>query len=140
MYFPSGGSTLRGISRPGEIVWSRIYLDKDTLSMDIGRGSAIELPREETDRRWNATTQEWPIMHAVLHGVSRDQFMAQHKANHIQVVYCDDAESADLTLQVKAAMADALGIRVNLCGEHSATNRELPASAAKRAVASRQLR
>ena len=54
------------------------------------------------------------------YGVSRDQMMAKHKANHIQVVYCDDAESADRTLQVKAAMADALGIRVNLCGEHNA--------------------
>ncbi len=25
MYFPRGGSTLKGVSRPGEIVWSRIY-------------------------------------------------------------------------------------------------------------------
>ncbi|HEX3602069.1 MAG TPA: fucose isomerase [Lacipirellulaceae bacterium] len=137
MYFPNGGSTLRGISRPGEIVWSRIYLDKEVLAMDIGRGSAIELPREETERRWKSTTQEWPIMHAVLHGVSRDQFMAQHKANHIQVVYCDDIESADLTLQVKAAMADALGIRVNICGMHIAFNYALPASIAKPAVVAR---
>jgi L-fucose isomerase-like protein len=116
MYFPNGGSTLRGISRPGEIVWSRIYLEKDVLAMDIGRGSAIELPREETERRWKSTTQEWPIMHAVLHGVSRDQFMAQHKANHIQVVYCNDPDSADHAMQVKAAMADGLGIRVSICG------------------------
>ena len=127
MYFPNGGSTLRGVSRPGEIVWSRIYLEKDVLAMDIGRGSAIELPREETERRWKSTTQEWPIMHAILHGVSRDQFMAQHKANHIQVVYCNDAESADLTLQVKAAMADALRIRVNVCGDAFAIR---PATAA----------
>jgi hypothetical protein len=76
-------------------------------------------------------------MHAVLHGVSRDQFMAQHKANHIQVVYCDDAESADLTLQVKAAMADALGIRVNICGVHNALNRALPSGVAKPAVVAR---
>ena len=125
------------MSRPGEIVWSRIYLDKEVLAMDIGRGTAIQLPREETERRWKSTTQEWPIMHAVLHGVSRDQFMAQHKANHIQVVYCDDAESADLTLQVKAAMADALGIRVNLCGEQNALKRALPTSAIKPAVVAR---
>jgi hypothetical protein len=97
-------------------VWSRIYLEKDVLAMDIGRGSAIELPREETERRWKSTTQEWPIMHAVLHGVSRDQFMAQHKANHIQVVYCNDPDSADHAMQVKAAMADGLGIRVSICG------------------------
>jgi L-fucose isomerase-like protein len=119
MYFPNGGSTLRGISKPGEIVWSRVYVENDRLAMDVGRGAAIDLPREETERRWAATTRQWPIMHGVLYGVSRDQFMAQHKANHIQVVYCDDAPAADRTLEVKAAMASALGIRVNICGTKS---------------------
>jgi L-fucose isomerase-like protein len=116
MYFPNGGSTLRGISRPGEIVWSRIYVEDDRLKMDIGRGRAIELPREETERRWKATTWQWPIMHAVLYGVSRDQLMAQHKSNHIQVVYSNDTASADHSMEVKAAMADTLGIQVNFCG------------------------
>jgi L-fucose isomerase-like protein len=119
MYFPNGGSTLRGISKPGEIVWSRVYMEDDQLAMDLGRGAAIELPREETERRWEATTSQWPIMHGVLYGVSRDQFMAQHKANHIQVVYCTDAAAADRSLEVKAAMAGALGIRVNFCGTRS---------------------
>jgi len=59
MYFPNGGSTLRGISKPGEIVWSRVYVENDELNMDIGRGRAIELPRDETERRWQATTPEW---------------------------------------------------------------------------------
>jgi hypothetical protein len=116
MYFPNGGSTLRGISKPGEIVWSRIYVENDELAMDIGRGAAIALPRDETERRWNATTPQWPIMHAVLYGVSRDQMMAQHKSNHVQVVYSNDVATADRTLEVKAAMARALGLRVNCCG------------------------
>jgi hypothetical protein len=116
MYFPNGGSTLRGLSRPGEIVWSRIYVENDVLKMDIGRGRAIELPRAETERRWQATTREWPIMHAVLDGVSRDALMAQHKSNHIQVVYGSDAAAADFTLQSKAAFAHELGIQVNVCG------------------------
>jgi L-fucose isomerase-like protein len=116
MYFPNGGSTLRGISRPGEIVWSRIYIEDNRLSMDIGRGAVISLPREETERRWKATTPEWPIMHAVLYGVSRDEMMAQHKANHVQVYYATDAAAADKSMDVKAAMAHALGIRVNYCG------------------------
>jgi L-fucose isomerase-like protein len=126
MYFPNGGSTLRGVSRPGEIVWSRIYLDGDALTMDIGRGSAIELPREETQRRWQSTTREWPIMHAVLNGVTRDQFMAQHKSNHIQVVYSHDAKAANHTLEVKAAMAKTLGIHVNLCGVGNKTRPQVP--------------
>ncbi len=116
MYFPKGGSTLRGISRPGEIVWSRIYVTPAGLNMDIGRGGVVELPREETERRWQSTTPQWPIMHAVTYGVTRDQFMAKHQANHVHVVYGTDANHADQSLIAKAAMAEALGIRVNLCG------------------------
>lgn len=119
MYFPSGGSTLRGISKPGEIVWSRIYVEDDALAMDIGRGGVIELPREETERRWNSTTPQWPIMHAVLYGVSREELMAQHKSNHVQCVYSNSAADADRTLAAKTAMAQALGIKVNVCGKRT---------------------
>jgi len=63
MYFPSGGSTIRGISKPGPVVWSRVFIEDGCLKMDIGRANAINLPREETERRWNATTPQWPIMH-----------------------------------------------------------------------------
>ena len=119
MYFPNGGSTLRGISKPGEIVWSRIYIEKDCLNLDLGRATVVSLPREETERRWKATTWQWPIMHAVTHGITRNQFMAKHKANHLQVAYASDANSADECLLAKAAMAEALGIRVNVCGSRS---------------------
>ena len=114
--FPLGGGTLKGISRPGEIVWSRIFIDDGRLRMDLGRAGVIALPREETERRWRLTTPQWPIMHAVLYGVSRDQFMGRHKSNHIQVVYANTAAEADASLMAKAAMADALGIEVFLCG------------------------
>ncbi len=117
MYFPRGGSTLKGISRPGEIVWSRIYVEGDGLHMDIGRGGVVRLSTEESARRWQATTPQWPIMHAVLYGVSRDQLMAKHQANHIQVVYAATAELALRGLVRKAAMAEAMGIAVNLCGD-----------------------
>ena len=120
MYFPSGGGTLKGISRPGEIVWSRIYVEDDRLKMDLGRAGVVELPPEETNRRWQATTPQWPIMHAVTYGVSRDQMMARHKSNHIQVAYADSPQSADRALLAKAALADALGLKVFVCG----TNKE----------------
>jgi len=116
MYFPNGGSTLRGVSKPGEIVWSRVYIEGNALHMDIGRGGVVELPREETERRWQATTPQWPIMHAVTYGVDRDQLMAKHKANHVQVAYAADASRADECLFAKAAFARALDIRVNVCG------------------------
>ena len=55
-------------------------------------------------------------MHAVTYGVSRDQMMARHKANHIQVVYANSAEEADRAMLAKAAMADELGMKVRICG------------------------
>ncbi|MBI1372544.1 MAG: fucose isomerase [Phycisphaera sp.] len=116
MYFRLGGSTVKGISRPGEIVWSRIYVEDDALHMDIGRAGVVELPLEETKRRWNSTTPQWPIMHAVTYGVSRDQMMAKHKSNHVQVVYAKNDKDADKALFAKASMAAALGISVNVCG------------------------
>ena len=116
MYFPLGGGTLKGISKPGEIVWSRIFVDRGKLYADIGRAQVVELPREETERRWNTTTPQWPIMHAVMYGVTRDQFMARHKSNHIQVAYGPDAEGANLALAAKAAAFKALGMVVSVCG------------------------
>ena len=116
MYFPLGGGTLKGISKPGEIVWSRIFVDRGKLYADIGRAQVVELPREETERRWNTTTPQWPIMHAVMYGVPRDQFMARHKSNHIQVAYGPDAEGANLALAAKAAAFKALGMVVSVCG------------------------
>jgi hypothetical protein len=55
-------------------------------------------------------------MHAVLHGVSRDQFMARHRANHLNVAYAPDADTAERALLAKAALFQALGVRVHLCG------------------------
>ncbi len=117
MYFPLGGGTLSGVSKPGEIVWSRVFIMEGVLHVDLGRGTAVELPEEETRRRLDATTPQWPIMHAVLHGVDRDQLMARHKANHVNVAYASDADTADRALTAKAAMFDALGLVVHLCGD-----------------------
>jgi len=56
------------------------------------------------------------VMHAVMYGVSRDQMMAKHKANHIQVAYAPDAAGANRALAAKAAMFREMGIQVNVCG------------------------
>ncbi len=116
MYFRLGGGSLKGISKPGEIVWSRIFVEGGRTKMDLGRAGVIELPKEETQRRWDLTTPQWPIMHTVLYGVNRDQFMARHKSNHIQVAYANSAKEADAALMAKAAMAEAMGMDVYLCG------------------------
>jgi hypothetical protein len=120
MYFPHGGGTLRGVSKPGELVWSRIFMEDGVLKADIGRAKAVSLPPEETKRRWEATTVQWPIMHAVLYGVTRDQLMGKHQSNHIQVAYAPDAGGANRALAAKAAMFHELGIEVSICGTDSA--------------------
>jgi len=116
MYFPLGGGTLKGIGRPGKIVWSRVFVEGGALHVDVGLGSVVELPHEETMRRWSQTTSQWPMVSAVFDGVSRDAFMARHRANHVNIAYAPDATKAAQALVVKAAMFDALGVQVHLCG------------------------
>ncbi|PTQ95752.1 L-fucose isomerase-like protein [Mucilaginibacter yixingensis] len=116
MYFKLGGGSLKGVSKPGDIVWSRIYVMDGALHADLGVGKSVELPEEETQRRWESTTSVWPIMHATLSGVSRDQMMGRHKANHIHVVYTNDEASAHKACRVKAAALAGLGIQVHFCG------------------------
>ena len=105
------------MSKPGEFVWSRVFLEGGALHVDLGRGTCIEMPPEDVQRRLDSTNKEWPIMNGVLHGVSRDQLMARHKANHLNVVYAPDADTADKALVAKAAMFEAMGLRVHLCGD-----------------------
>lgn len=87
------------------------------LHVDLGRVSVGSLPAEETKRRWRETTYQWPIVLAVLHGVRRDQFMARHRANQVNIVYAPTGTEADKTLAVKAALFSELGIAVHLCGD-----------------------
>ena len=115
-------------------MWSRVYVEDDVLHADVGRATAVSLPHSESERRWKETTSQWPMMHAVLHGVTRDQLMAKHKSNQyvhthtdssssslpssysVQVAYGRDHASADRAARVKAAMFAAMGIRVHVCG------------------------
>jgi hypothetical protein len=116
MYFPLGGGSLKGVGKPGEIVWSRIFVEGGALHCDIGRGTVVSLPAAETERRWRETTVQWPIVHTILHGVSQNQMMARHRANHVNVAYAPSEEAAGKALATKAAMLAELGIHVHLCG------------------------
>ena len=116
MYFRLGGGSLKGVSKPGSVVWSRIFVMDNKLHCDLGVGEVVSLPDQETARRWAETTSQWPIMHLVLKGITRDQMMARHKANHIQVVYADDMTSANKACRIKGAALAELGISVHFCG------------------------
>ena len=117
MYFRLGGGTVKGISKPGHIVWSRVFIMDGRLHCDLGVAKVVDLPDKETERRWRETTPQWPIMHAVLSGINRDQMMARHKSNHIQVVYAPNAKAAHRACRIKAAMTAELGLEVHLCGD-----------------------
>lgn len=117
MYFRLGGGTLKGISKPGSVVWSRVFVMGGKLHCDLGVADVVSLPAAETERRWKETTSQWPIMHAVLKGITRDQMMARHKSNHIQVVYAPNEKQAHRACRIKAAALAELGIEVHLCGD-----------------------
>jgi hypothetical protein len=87
------------------------------LHCDLGVARVVALPAEETARRWRETTPQWPIMHAVLEGVTRDQMMARHPSNHIQVVYAPNRTQAHRAARIKAAAMGELGLIVHLCGD-----------------------
>jgi hypothetical protein len=116
MYFRLGGGTIKGISNPGWIVWSRVFIENGKLKFDTGIGEVVKLPDAETQDRWNLTTSQWPIMHAVLQGINREQMMARHKSNHIQVVYAPTKQDAIKGLAAKAAAMNELGLQVSVCG------------------------
>jgi L-fucose isomerase-like protein len=119
MYFPLGGGTLKGIGKPGKIIWSRVFVEGNALHVDMGLGSVVRLPDEETTRRWEQTTIQWPMVSAIFDGISRDAFMARHRANHVNIAYAPDAKTAAHALAVKSAMFHELGIKVHLCGSVS---------------------
>jgi hypothetical protein len=116
MYFRLGGGTLKGVCKPGEVVWSRVYVENGRLNVDLGRATAIRLPEEENERRWQEVTPQWPIMHVLLHGVSQNQFMARHPSNHVSVAYAPTSEDANRALAAKATMFHEMGLQVSLCG------------------------
>ena len=116
MYFRLGGGTIKGVSKPGHVVWSRVFIMDGDLHCDLGVSEVVTLPQKETERRWRETTPQWPIMHAVLDGITRDQMMARHKSNHIQVVYAPNRKQAHRACRIKAAMMAELGLEVHLCG------------------------
>ena len=62
----SAAARSRASAKPGEIVWSRVFIMDGELHATSAGATVVELPAAETERRWQATTPQWPIMHAVL--------------------------------------------------------------------------
>jgi len=110
MYFPKGGGTCSGVSKPGTITWARFYERFGEIGMDIGTGQVIELPRDELVRRQKATNSEWPLANVHVPGYDRDRLMSTHRSNHITLCYGNIAQEL-------ASSAKHLGIPVNIIGD-----------------------
>lgn len=116
MYFPKGGATIAGQGKAGRLLWARAHYEGTEVVLHVGTGHALELPQDEFDRRHNATTREWPLLNAVLDGVSRDALMAGHQSNHISIAYVDEDQ---LAFVLKAFVSQALtqNIKVFVAGD-----------------------
>ncbi len=116
MFFPYGGSTITGQGKAGRFIWARAHYEGTQVIMHIGTGTAVELPEAEFERRRKATNYEWPLLNAVLDGVTRDDLMAGHQSNHLSLAYVDEALLAGV-LTAFVAQALTQNIRVYLAGE-----------------------
>jgi hypothetical protein len=110
MYFPKGGGTCSGVSKPGIITWARFYESFGEIGFDVGTGEIVELPPALLAKVRRATSEEWPIATALIPGYGRDELMSTHKANHITICYGNIAPEL-------AATAAMLGIPVNVVGD-----------------------
>ena len=110
MYFPRGGGTCSGVSKPGVITWARFYESFGEIGLDCGTGEVVELPPWEVERRLEQTTREWPVAMVYIPGYERDRLMSSHRSNHITVCYGD-------ILRELSAVASNLGIDVTIVGD-----------------------
>ncbi|MBP8132106.1 MAG: fucose isomerase [Candidatus Hydrogenedentes bacterium] len=110
MYFPLGGGTCSGISKPGLITWARCYEQYGEMGMDLGTGEVLDLPAPEVQERLDKTTPVWPIANVHIPGYDRNQLMATHMSNHIVVGYGN-------ILPELAATCLNLGIKTRIAGD-----------------------
>lgn len=116
MFFPFGGSTIAGQGKKGRFIWARAHYEGLQVIMHIGTGTAVELPDAEFERRRRATNYEWPLLNAVLDGVSRDSLMAGHQSNHLSIAYVDEDILGNV-VQAFAAQAMTQNIQVLIAGD-----------------------
>ncbi len=110
MYFPLGGGTCSGVSKPGVITWARAYEAYGDLCLECGTGNVIDLPADDLKDRLDRTTPVWPIANVHIPGYDRNELMATHMSNHITIGYGD-------ILQELAVTAMKLGFKVRVAGD-----------------------
>ncbi len=109
-YFPLGGGTCTGVSKPGVVTWARFFEAYGEIGMDCGTGEVVDLPEEDLQDRLNRTDKMWPIANVHIPGYGRDELMATHMSNHIVIGYGD-------ILQELVATCLNLGIPTRVAGD-----------------------
>ncbi len=109
-FFPRGGGSCSGVSKPGAVTWARFYESFGKIGMDCGTGQVIELPESEVHRRLSATTKEWPIANVYIPGYGRDELMSSHRSNHITICYGN-------ILAELVAVCGVIGLDSNVVGD-----------------------
>jgi L-fucose isomerase-like protein len=110
MYFPLGGGTCSGVSKPGVITWARAWEADGVLGMDCGTGEVVDLREDDLQERLDATTPVWPIANVHIPGYDRNELMATHMSNHIVMGYGD-------ILAELVATCQALGFTTRVAGD-----------------------
>ena len=116
MFFPYGGSTIAGQGKAGRFIWARAHYEGTQVILHIGTGTAVELPHDEFERRRRATNYEWPLLNAVLDGVSRDDLMAGHQSNHLSLAYVEEEVLSEV-LNAFIAQALTQNMKVFIAGD-----------------------
>lgn len=116
MFFPYGGSTIAGQGKAGRFIWARAHYEGTQVILHIGTGTAVELPQDEFERRRRATNYEWPLLNAVLDGVSRDDLMAGHQSNHLSLAYVEEEVLSEV-LNAFIAQALTQNMKVFIAGD-----------------------
>jgi len=110
LYFPLGGGTCSGVSKPGTVTWARCWERPGEIWMDCGLGEVQDLPGEEVEERLSKTTPQWPIANVHIPGYDKNECMSSHMANHITIGYGD-------ILQELVATCQHLGMKVRVAGD-----------------------
>ena len=116
MFFRYGGSTIAGQGKAGRFIWARAHYEGTQVILHSGTGTAVELPHDEFERRRRATNYEWPLLNAVLDGVSRDDLMAGHQSNHLSLAYVEEEVLSEV-LNAFIAQALTQNMKVFIAGD-----------------------
>ena len=118
MYFRLGGGTLKGVSKPGHIVWSRVYVAERETTCGHRNSQSRVLARGRN--RSTLERNHAPVAdHArgLRRCDSRPDDGSTSIESHPGRLYAQRGRSTPRAARIKAAALSELGLEVCLCGD-----------------------